>query len=202
MNLIQTVLAFVLALGPLVIFHELGHYLVARLCGVKVLRFSIGMGRVVGSRRFGPDQTEWAVSALPLGGYVKMLDARDPATGAIDPKDRAREFTGQNVWKPAVRGVTEPNSPSHSFSTVPWVPSVPGLPHSKTTTAAKPTTSSAAVVASVSRVWRVRWRHGRRWRRRWNRSTSTGKPRPPTMMLAMMAPVTSGSKANRLSESA
>jgi len=99
MNLIQTVLAFVLALGPLVIFHELGHYLVARLCGVKVLRFSIGMGRVVWSRRFGPDQTEWAVSALPLGGYVKMLDARDPATGTIEPQDRAREFTGQNVWK-------------------------------------------------------------------------------------------------------
>lgn len=99
MNLIQTVLAFVLALGPLIVFHELGHYLVARWCGVKVLRFSIGMGRVVWSRRFGPDQTEWAVSALPLGGYVKMLDARDPSTGPIAPEDRAREFTGKNVWQ-------------------------------------------------------------------------------------------------------
>jgi regulator of sigma E protease len=99
MNLIQIVLAFVLALGPLVIFHELGHYAVARLCGVKVLRFSIGMGRVVWSRRFGPDQTEWAVSALPLGGYVKMLDKRDPTTGPIPDADLAREFTGQNVWK-------------------------------------------------------------------------------------------------------
>jgi regulator of sigma E protease len=99
MNLITTVLAFVLAIGPLVIFHELGHYLVARLCGVKVLRFSIGMGRVVWSRRFGPDHTEWALSALPIGGYVKMLDARDPTTGAIAEEDRAREFTGQNVWK-------------------------------------------------------------------------------------------------------
>jgi len=99
MNLIQTVLAFVLALGPLIVFHELGHYLVARWCGVKVLRFSIGMGRVVWSRRFGPDQTEWAVSALPLGGYVKMLDARDPSTGPIAPEDRAREFTGKSVWK-------------------------------------------------------------------------------------------------------
>ena len=47
MNLIHTLLAFVLALGPLIIFHELGHYIVARLCGVKVLRFSIGMGRIV-----------------------------------------------------------------------------------------------------------------------------------------------------------
>jgi regulator of sigma E protease len=99
MNVIQMALAFVLALGPLVIFHELGHYVVARLCGVKVLRFSIGMGRVVWSRRFGPDQTEWAVSMLPIGGYVKMLDRRDPTTGPIPDADRAREFTGQNVWK-------------------------------------------------------------------------------------------------------
>jgi regulator of sigma E protease len=99
MNVIHTVLAFVLALGPLIVFHELGHYLVARWCGVKVLRFSIGMGRVVWSRRFGPDQTEWAISMLPIGGYVKMLDARDPTTAPTDDKDLAREFTRQNVWK-------------------------------------------------------------------------------------------------------
>jgi regulator of sigma E protease len=99
MNVIQTILAFLLALGPLIIFHELGHYWVARLCGVKVLRFSVGMGRVVWSRRFGPDQTEWAVSMLPIGGYVKMLDARDPTVEAIDERDLAREFTRQNVWK-------------------------------------------------------------------------------------------------------
>lgn len=99
MNLIHTLLAFVLALGPLVIFHELGHYLVARLCGVKVLRFSIGMGRIVWSRRFGPDQTEWAISALPIGGYVKMLDARDPETAPTNAADLPREFTRQNVWK-------------------------------------------------------------------------------------------------------
>jgi len=99
MTLISTVLAFLLALGPLIIFHELGHYWVARLCGVKVLRFSVGMGRIVWSRRFGPDQTEWAISALPIGGYVKMLDARDPSTAPTDDKDLAREFTRQNVWK-------------------------------------------------------------------------------------------------------
>jgi regulator of sigma E protease len=90
--------AFILALGPLIIFHELGHYLVARLCGVKVLRFSVGMGKVVWSRKFGPDQTEWAVSALPLGGYVKMLDARESDT-EVDPKDAHREFTRQSVWR-------------------------------------------------------------------------------------------------------
>jgi regulator of sigma E protease len=99
MNFLQTVLAFLLALGPLIIFHELGHYMVARLCGVKVLRFSIGMGKVVWSRKFGPDQTEWAISALPLGGYVKMLDNRDPATAAKTEAEAAREFTGQSVWR-------------------------------------------------------------------------------------------------------
>ncbi|HEV7816774.1 MAG TPA: RIP metalloprotease RseP [Janthinobacterium sp.] len=101
MTLLQTLLAFVVALGSLVIFHELGHYSVARLCGVKVLRFSVGMGRVVWSRRFGPDQTEWALSMLPLGGYVKMLDARDPDTdaAALSPQDLRREFTRQSVWR-------------------------------------------------------------------------------------------------------
>jgi regulator of sigma E protease len=99
MNVIQTVLAFLLALGPLIVFHELGHYTVARLCGVKVLRFSLGMGKVVWSRRFGPDQTEWAVSMLPLGGYVKMLDARDPDAPPMAPEDLKREFTRQGVWR-------------------------------------------------------------------------------------------------------
>ncbi|MES2160078.1 MAG: RIP metalloprotease RseP [Pseudomonadota bacterium] len=99
MNFLQTVLAFVVCLGSLIIFHELGHYLVARWCGVKVLRFSVGMGKVVWSRRFGPDQTEWAVSALPLGGYVKMLDAREGDLGDLPPEDFKREFTRQNVWK-------------------------------------------------------------------------------------------------------
>ncbi|MET0857750.1 MAG: RIP metalloprotease RseP, partial [Telluria sp.] len=99
MTFITTVLAFLLALGPLIIFHELGHYAVARLCGVKVLRFSVGMGKVVWSRRFGPDQTEWAVSALPLGGYVKMLDVRETPGVDIDPADLKREFTHQSVWR-------------------------------------------------------------------------------------------------------
>lgn len=99
MNFIQTLLAFAVVLGVLVIVHELGHYLVARWCGVKVLRFSVGMGPVIWSRRFGQDQTEWAVSALPLGGYVKMLDAREDDVGELTAEDLQREFTNQNVMK-------------------------------------------------------------------------------------------------------
>lgn len=99
MMLLQTILAFAVVLGVLVIVHELGHYLVARWCGVKVLRFSVGMGKVVYSRRFGADQTEWAISILPLGGYVKMLDARDDDLGDISPADMKREFTRQSVWR-------------------------------------------------------------------------------------------------------
>ncbi|WP_151634917.1 RIP metalloprotease RseP [Noviherbaspirillum aerium] len=99
MSLLQTVLAFLVALAVLVVVHELGHYWVARWCGVKVLRFSVGMGKIVWSRRFGPDQTEWAVSMLPFGGYVKMLDAREQDISTLPPEDLKREFTRQSVWK-------------------------------------------------------------------------------------------------------
>ncbi|MDQ9171531.1 RIP metalloprotease RseP [Oxalobacteraceae bacterium R-40] len=99
MMLLQTVLAFIVVLGILVVVHELGHYWVARWCGVKVLRFSVGMGKVVWSRRYGPDQTEWALSALPLGGYVKMLDAREQDLSQLSSEDLKREFTRQSVWR-------------------------------------------------------------------------------------------------------
>ena len=99
MIFIQTLLAFVLALSVLIVIHELGHYWMARLCNVKVLRFSLGMGKILYSRRFGPDQTEWAISLLPLGGYVKLLDARADDLDAVAPEDRKREFTSQSVWR-------------------------------------------------------------------------------------------------------
>ena len=99
MNLLQTILAFIVALGSLVIIHELGHYWVARWCGVKVLRFSVGMGKVIYSRRIGPDQTEWALSILPLGGYVKMLDKRENPDMELSAADQKREFTNQSVWR-------------------------------------------------------------------------------------------------------
>ena len=99
MELIRTLIAFIFCLGTLIVFHELGHYLVARWCGVKVLRFSVGMGKVVWMRKVGPDQTEWAISALPLGGYVKMLDGRETDLQGLPEADLKREFTRQNVWK-------------------------------------------------------------------------------------------------------
>ncbi|MBI1890795.1 MAG: RIP metalloprotease RseP [Burkholderiales bacterium] len=99
MMLLQTILAFFGVLGVLIIVHELGHYWVARWCGVKVLRFSVGMGKVVYSRKIGPDQTEWALSALPFGGYVKMLDAREGDLGDLPPEELKREFTRQSVWR-------------------------------------------------------------------------------------------------------
>jgi regulator of sigma E protease len=74
---VTTVLAFLVTLGVLIVIHEWGHYQVARWCGVKVLRFSVGFGRVVWRRQATPDSTEFVVSALPLGGYVKMLDERE-----------------------------------------------------------------------------------------------------------------------------
>ncbi|CAB3840974.1 Regulator of sigma-E protease RseP [Achromobacter aegrifaciens] len=88
-----TLLAFAVALGTLIIFHELGHYWVARLCGVKVLRFSVGFGKVI-LRRTDRHGTEWAVSALPLGGYVKMQD--DPPAGA-SPAEVAGAFNSKPV---------------------------------------------------------------------------------------------------------
>src|SRR6478736_5746523 len=57
------------------------------------------MGKILYSRRVGPDQTEWAISALPLGGYVKMLDAREQDISTLSPQDLEREFTRQSVWK-------------------------------------------------------------------------------------------------------
>ena len=82
-------------LGVLVTFHEFGHYWVARRCGVKVLRFSVGFGRAIW-KRIGRDGTEYQVAAIPLGGYVKMLDARE---GEVDPALRDQEFTAQPIWK-------------------------------------------------------------------------------------------------------
>ncbi len=94
--MISTVAAFVLALGILIVVHEFGHYLVARWCGVKVLRFSVGFGKALFARRIGPDNTEWALAAFPLGGYVKMLDERE---APVEQHELHRAFNRQPVGK-------------------------------------------------------------------------------------------------------
>ena len=88
--------AFAVLLGIVVVIHELGHYWVAKWCGVKVLRFSVGFGKPILSRRYGRDQTEWALGAFPLGGYVKMLDERE---APVAQQDLHRAFNRQTVAK-------------------------------------------------------------------------------------------------------
>ena len=96
MNLLHTIIAFIVALGLLIVVHEYGHYLIARLCGVKVLRFSVGFGRALFVKRLGKDQTEWMIAAIPFGGYVKMLDERE---GPVEAHEAARAFNRQSVWR-------------------------------------------------------------------------------------------------------
>ena len=88
--------AFVLVLGVLIVVHEFGHYLVARIAGVKVLRFSVGFGRALWSRRVGRDRTEFSIGAFPIGGYVKMLDERE---GRVAPNELHRSFNRKSVWR-------------------------------------------------------------------------------------------------------
>lgn len=106
-----TILAFVVTIGIIVTIHEYGHFQVARWCGVKVLRFSIGFGKPLWRKKFGADSTEFVIAAIPLGGYVKMLDERElqaereAAEEDETPQvqyseaDLARAFNRQSVYK-------------------------------------------------------------------------------------------------------
>lgn len=108
MMLGQTLLSFIAALALLVFVHELGHYLAARACGVKVLRFSIGFGKPLALWRIGPDRTEWVIAAIPLGGFVRMLDERDPPPGGIAPGELSRAFTRQTLGRRSLIVVAGP----------------------------------------------------------------------------------------------
>ena len=92
----DTLVAFLVAIGILITFHELGHYIVARLCGVKVIKFSFGFGPKLWSKKMGKDQTEWQIAAIPLGGFVQMVDERE---GQVTPEDLPRAFNRQSVYK-------------------------------------------------------------------------------------------------------
>lgn len=86
----KTFLIFIISISLLVTIHEMGHYLAARFFNVKVLRFSIGFGGEIFSKRFGQDQTEWVISWVPLGGYVRMLDEHQDV---VLPEERHRAYT-------------------------------------------------------------------------------------------------------------
>ena len=90
--MLVTILAFIVTLAILIVVHEWGHYKVARLCGVKVLRFSVGFGRTLWRRQHG--DTEFVVAALPLGGYVKMLDERE---GSVPPAELDQAFNRKSL---------------------------------------------------------------------------------------------------------
>ena len=93
-----TLLAFLLTLAVLIAVHEYGHYRVAVACGVKVLRFSLGFGPVLLRRQRSPESTEFVLCALPLGGYVRMLDERE---APVAPHELSRAFNRQTLWRRA-----------------------------------------------------------------------------------------------------
>lgn len=92
----QHLLAFIVAVSLLVTIHEYGHFIVARLLGFKVLRFSVGFGRALVRKVGGKDRTEYVLAAIPLGGYVKMLDERE---GPVAPEEVHRAFTRRPHWQ-------------------------------------------------------------------------------------------------------
>ncbi|OIP50559.1 MAG: RIP metalloprotease RseP [Deltaproteobacteria bacterium CG_4_10_14_3_um_filter_60_8] len=91
----HSILPFIILLGLLIFVHELGHFLVAKLFGVKILKFSLGFGPKLFGKQFG--ETEYLVSALPLGGYVKMLG--EQLTEEVEPTELARSFAHKPIWQ-------------------------------------------------------------------------------------------------------
>lgn len=154
MELVSTLAAFVLALGILIVFHEFGHYLVARLAGVKVLRFSVGFGMPLLKKRFGRDQTEWVLAAFPFGGYVKMLDERE---GEVDPAERHRAFNRQSVWRRIAIVAAGPIANFLLAILLYWILFVSGVPGLKPVLGEPPANTPAATaqLRSGDRILKV-----------------------------------------------
>lgn len=146
MSLLVTIIAFLIAIGVLVTIHELGHYWAARWCDVKILRFSLGFGRPLILRRRGPDQTEWVLAALPLGGYVKMADERDES---VAPEERARAFNNKTVWQRIFIVAAGPAANFLLAALFYWVLLVTGIPGMKAYIASPPSQSPAALAGFV-----------------------------------------------------
>jgi regulator of sigma E protease len=99
------ILGFLATIGIVVTWHELGHYWAAKWAGVKVLRFSVGFGNIVKKWHRGPDKEEWALSAIPMGGYVKMLDERE---GPVAPAEQHRTFNRASLLKRSIIVIAGP----------------------------------------------------------------------------------------------
>ena len=137
---------FLLLVGVLVVIHEFGHFLAAKLLDFKVLRFSIGFGRPLVVRRRGRDQTEWVLASIPLGGYVKMLDERE---GEVAPGEAHRAFNRQGVWARIFIVLAGPVANFLLAVLVYWALFMTGLPGMKPVVAdpARNTPAAAAGIA-------------------------------------------------------
>lgn len=167
MSMLLTIAAFIVALSVLIIVHEYGHYWVARRCGVKVLRFSVGLGRPVWSKSLGADRTEWVIAAIPLGGYVKMLDERE---GDVASHELHRAFNRKSVWQRFAIVLAGPVANFIGAIVLYWVLFVHGVPGLSPVLAEPPAGSAAAragvmagdtvtaVDGAVVRAWQdFRW---------------------------------------------
>ena len=147
MSLIVTIIAFVVALGCLIVIHEFGHYAVARACGVKVLRFSVGFGKPLWVKQLGRDATEWVVAAFPLGGYVKMLDERE---GPVASEDLPRAFNRQSVWRRFAIVIAGPAANFLLAIALYWVLFIHGIPGIKPVIGEPPPATAAHAAGFVA----------------------------------------------------
>ena len=141
-NALVTVLSFLVTVGVLVVIHELGHYLAARLVDVKILRFCVGFGKPLWVRRAGRDQTEWMIATVPLGGYVKMLDERE---GDVAPRDRPRAFNRKSPWKRIFIVLAGPAANFLLAILIYWALFIAGLPGIKPVIGDPPPNTPAAI---------------------------------------------------------
>ena len=97
MTILISILSFLVAIAILVGIHEFGHFWVARKLGIKIIRFAIGFGKPIWTYKSkDKDATEYVLAAIPMGGYVKMLDERE---GEVQEEEKHRAFNTQPVWK-------------------------------------------------------------------------------------------------------
>jgi regulator of sigma E protease len=141
-----TIASFLVTVGVLVVIHEFGHYLVARWVGVKILRFSVGFGKPLAVRR-DRHGTEWVLSAIPLGGYVKMLDERE---GEVAPLELHRSFNRQGVWARILIVLAGPAANFFLAFLVYWALFVAGLPGMRPVVGDPPPNTAAAVAGLAS----------------------------------------------------